>query len=81
MLSLTFQKIGETIGSLCSGGPGLLIVGMLDGSIVPTFGSLDQFAAVLSAREQSQWLYYAGDKHGRCDDRHFHYLHAGLQTR
>jgi membrane protein YqaA with SNARE-associated domain len=41
------------------GGVGLLILGILDGSIVPTFGSLDLFTGILSVRQRPLWLYYA----------------------
>ena len=41
------------------GGIGLLILGILDGSIVPTFGSLDLFTGILSIRQRPLWLYYA----------------------
>jgi len=41
------------------GGPGLLILGVLDGSMVPTFGTLDQFAGILAARQQPLWFYFA----------------------
>ena len=41
------------------GGVGLLILGVLDGSIIPTFGSLDLFTGILSVRQRPLWLYYA----------------------
>jgi len=41
------------------GGVGLLVLGVLDGSIIPTFGSLDLFTGILSARHHPLWLYYA----------------------
>jgi len=41
------------------GGVGLLLLGVLDGSIVPTFGSLDLFTGILSVRQRPLWLYYA----------------------
>ncbi len=41
------------------GGVGLLVLGVLDGSIVPTFGSLDLFTGILSVRQRPLWLYYA----------------------
>lgn len=37
----------------------LLVMALLDGSIVPTLGSLDQFAGILAARHQPLWIYYA----------------------
>ncbi len=42
------------------GGVGLLLLGIVDSSIIPTFGSLDVFTAILAARHQDLWLYYAG---------------------
>ncbi len=41
------------------GGVGLLVLGVIDSSLVPTFGSLDIFNAVLSARHRDLWWYYA----------------------
>jgi membrane protein YqaA with SNARE-associated domain len=41
------------------GGVGLLIIGVIDSSIVPTLGSLDIFNAVLAARHRDLWWYYA----------------------
>ncbi len=41
------------------GGPGLFLLGILDGSLVPTLGSLDLLTGLLSARNHGSWLYYA----------------------
>jgi membrane protein YqaA with SNARE-associated domain len=41
------------------GGVGLLLLGILDSSLIPTFGSLDALTAVLAARHKDLWLYYA----------------------
>lgn len=41
------------------GGPGLLVIGIIDSSFIPTFGSLDIFNAVLAARHADLWWYYA----------------------
>jgi undecaprenyl-diphosphatase len=41
------------------GGMGLLIIGVIDSSIVPTLGSLDIFNAVLAVRHRDLWWYYA----------------------
>ncbi len=41
------------------GGPGLLVLGVVDSSLLPTFGSLDVFTAVLAARHRDLWWYYA----------------------
>jgi membrane protein YqaA with SNARE-associated domain len=42
------------------GGLALLPLGILDSSIVPTFGSLDLLTAWLAAATPSLWFYYAG---------------------
>ena len=42
------------------GGPGLLALGVIDSSLLPTLGSLDVFTAVLAARHRDLWWYYAG---------------------
>ncbi|MBV8206617.1 MAG: VTT domain-containing protein [Acidobacteria bacterium] len=41
------------------GGIGLVPLGILDGSPVPTFGSLDLLTAWLAARDPELWPYYA----------------------
>jgi membrane protein YqaA with SNARE-associated domain len=41
------------------GGAGLLALGIVDSSIIPTFGSLDVFTVILAARHQDLWFYYA----------------------
>ena len=41
------------------GGIGLVPLAILDSSIIPTFGSLDLFTAILAARTPTLWLYYA----------------------
>jgi membrane protein YqaA with SNARE-associated domain len=41
------------------GGVGVLLLGIIDSSVVPTFGSLDALVAVLAARHPDLWLYYA----------------------
>ncbi len=41
------------------GGVGLLVLGVVDSSLIPTFGSLDIFNALLSARHRDLWWYYA----------------------
>ncbi len=42
------------------GGPGLLLLGIIDSSPLPTFGGLDILLAILSARRREPWYYYAG---------------------
>ena len=41
------------------GGVGLLILGVVDSSVIPTFGSLDALTAILSVKNHEMWLYYA----------------------
>ena len=41
------------------GGPGLLLIGVIDSSFIPTLGSLDIFNAVLAAHHHDLWWYYA----------------------
>lgn len=41
------------------GGVGLVILGIIDSSLVPTFGSLDALTAILAARSHELWPYYA----------------------
>jgi membrane protein YqaA with SNARE-associated domain len=59
LLSLVFAASSWTKWIRSLGGIGLLILGVLDGSIIPTFGSLDLFTGILSARHHPLWLYYA----------------------
>ncbi|MFB3813219.1 MAG: YqaA family protein [Terriglobales bacterium] len=40
------------------GGPGLVLLGILDSSVVPLPGSMDVFTVVLSAHHRSWWPYY-----------------------
>jgi membrane protein YqaA with SNARE-associated domain len=41
------------------GGPGLILVGILDNSAIPLPGSMDVFVILLAAQHRSWWLYYA----------------------
>jgi len=41
------------------GGPGLLIIGIIDGSAVPLPGSIDVFLIILVAQRPEDWPYYA----------------------
>ncbi|MBZ5566417.1 MAG: VTT domain-containing protein [Acidobacteriia bacterium] len=41
------------------GGPGLLVLGVIDSSLIPTLGSLDIFNALLAARHRDLWWFYA----------------------
>src|SRR5690348_11782296 len=41
------------------GGPGLIILGLLDNSVVPLTGSMDVLTIYLAARHREPWPYYA----------------------
>jgi membrane protein YqaA with SNARE-associated domain len=41
------------------GGPGLILLGLLDNSVVPVPGSMDVLVVVLSADQRDWWPYYA----------------------
>ena len=41
------------------GGVGLVILGVADSSVIPTFGSLDVLTAILSVKNHDLWPYYA----------------------
>jgi membrane protein YqaA with SNARE-associated domain len=41
------------------GGFGLILMGLLDSSVIPTPGGLDALTIVLTAHERSEWIYYA----------------------
>ncbi len=41
------------------GGVGLVILGVVDSSVIPTFGSLDALTAILAVKNHDLWPYYA----------------------
>lgn len=41
------------------GGPGLLVLGLVDSSVIPIPGSMDALTIVLAAHHRSLWWYYA----------------------
>ncbi len=41
------------------GGPGLILVGILDNSVIPLPGSMDVITIVLAAHRREPWFYYA----------------------
>ena len=41
------------------GGVGLVILGIADSSVIPTFGSLDALTAILAVKNHELWPYYA----------------------
>jgi membrane protein DedA with SNARE-associated domain len=44
---------------LTLGGPGLILLGLLDSSVIPIPGSMDAMTIVLSAHQRTWWPYYA----------------------
>jgi membrane protein YqaA with SNARE-associated domain len=41
------------------GGPGLILLGVIDSSVIPVPGSVDAMTIILSAHEKTLWIYYA----------------------
>ncbi|MBV9086009.1 MAG: hypothetical protein JOY79_00870, partial [Acidobacteriaceae bacterium] len=41
------------------GGPGLILLGLADNSVVPLPGSIDALTIILTAHQKEWWLYYA----------------------
>jgi membrane protein DedA with SNARE-associated domain len=41
------------------GGPGLIILGLIDSSVIPIPGSMDALTIVLAAKQRNLWPYYA----------------------
>lgn len=41
------------------GGVGLVLLGIVDSSVIPTFGSLDALTAILAVKNHELWAYYA----------------------
>jgi membrane protein YqaA with SNARE-associated domain len=41
------------------GGPGLILLGLIDSSVIPIPGSLDAMTIILAAHEKTLWIYYA----------------------
>lgn len=42
------------------GGPGLILLGLLDSSVIPLPGSMDAMTILLAAHQKTWWMYYAG---------------------
>lgn len=42
------------------GGPGLIVLGLVDSSVIPIPGSMDALTIVLAAHHKQLWPYYAG---------------------
>lgn len=59
MLALAAVSKGLWTWVLRLGGPGLIVVGLIDNSVIPIPGGMDFFLIVLTARDRRLWLYYA----------------------
>lgn len=68
MLTLLWQQIGIAapttrrkvwIWLYHLGGPGLIVLGMVDSSVIPIPGSMDALTIILSAHHKQLWPYYA----------------------
>jgi len=58
LAAIVFKKsFWMVLGRL--GGPGLILLGLADNSLVPLPGSMDAFTIVLSATHKDLWWYYA----------------------
>ena len=55
--ALAFLITGRWLVRL--GGPGLIVLGILDNSVVPLTGSMDVLTMVLAAGHKTLWAYYA----------------------
>ena len=44
---------------LALGGPGLILLGLIDSSVIPVPGSMDAMTIILSAHQHTWWPYYA----------------------
>ncbi len=55
--ALVFLITGRWLVRL--GGPGLIVLGILDNSVVPLTGSMDVLTIVLAAGHKTLWAYYA----------------------
>lgn len=60
MASFTDVFIGGALRTwvLGLGGPGLIVVGLIDSSVIPIPGGMDVFTILLTAQRRDLWLYY-----------------------
>src|SRR5271156_6710231 len=69
-MKIDFQKLAEVAQQhtkghavrhwfITLGGPGLILLGLLDSSVIPIPGSMDAMTIVLSAHQRTWWMYYA----------------------
>jgi hypothetical protein len=61
LIHLLELEAGKKAWSLAAkfGGPGLIVLGILDSSAIPTFGGLDLLLVLLAAANPAWWWYYA----------------------
>jgi membrane protein YqaA with SNARE-associated domain len=57
LISVILFNFWRTLRRL--GGLGLILMGLLDSSVIPTPGGLDALTIVLTAHERDEWIYYA----------------------
>lgn len=55
----TLVKTGVWHWILRLGGPGLILVGLIDNSVIPIPGGMDLFVILLTAHHREWWWYYA----------------------
>jgi membrane protein DedA with SNARE-associated domain len=58
-LIAAYVATGLSKWALRLGGPGLIVIGLVDNSVVPIPGGMDLFVILLTARNRGLWLYYA----------------------
>ncbi len=63
------------------GGPGLIVLGLIDNSVIPVPGSMDALTIILSANQRKLWPYYALDGHDRLGHRWLRHLPHRIPTR
>jgi membrane protein DedA with SNARE-associated domain len=57
LISAILFNVWRTLRRL--GGLGLILMGLIDSSVIPTPGGLDALTIVLTAHERDEWIYYA----------------------
>lgn len=57
LISLAFLNVWSWLRGL--GGPGLILIGILDNSVIPLPGSMDAMVILLASYSGSLWAYYA----------------------
>ena len=59
VIGLILSKSGTWTWLLRLGGPGLIVIGLIDNSVVPIPGGMDFFVILLAANHREWWFYYA----------------------